>query len=156
MKRALAPLALALAAFAPGLAAAKGPFGLGLAIGDPTGVNGKYKLGQSTAVDGTVGLSLVNGNRLSTHLDFHWVRPLQGIVSWYVGLGGKLVAYDRDHDKHGHDDDGIWMGARAPLGLDLEFRGVPLDLFIEIAAVLWVVERVDLDLDGAIGVRYWF
>ena len=160
MKKSAIALTVALAALlSPGLAAAKGPFGLGLALGDPTGVNGKYKLSGSTAVEGTVGLSFLNGNRLATHLNLHWMRPLSGIVSWHFGVGGKLAAYDRDHyhDKKYHDDeDGLWLGARAPLGLDIDFRSVPLDLFIEIAAVLWVVERVDLDLDGAIGLRYWF
>lgn len=140
--------------------------GLGLSLGDPTGLNFKAFIGRGTAIDATLGLGFIGGRHLALNLGVLWQKPLGHLggapVDWYWGLGGKLGLYDNDHSHdhgnghHHHDDDELRLGARAPIGVSVMFRKVPLDLFLEIAAGLWIVEDVDLDLDGAIGFRFWF
>ena len=44
---------------------------------------------------------------------------------------------------------------RAPFGLAMMFDA-PFDVFLEVAAGLWLVEKVGFHLDAAIGGRYWF
>jgi len=138
-------------------------FGLGLAIGEPTGINGKKTLGASTALDSTLGLNFLNGNGFSLHLCFLWEavlgRAASGNFDGYLGLGGKLGVYDHDDDRHRSDknsDNGLWLGGRAPAGVAFVFNGAPVDIWLEIAAVLWAVENPGVDIDGTLGVRYWF
>jgi hypothetical protein len=38
----------------------------------------------------------------------------------------------------------------------MAFVNAPFDVFVELAAGLWIVEKVKVDLDAAIGGRYWF
>ena len=141
--------------------AKRGGTGLGLSLGDPTGINFKTFVGSSTAFDATAGLGFLGGNHLALNAGLVWHNALGGLggapVDWYYGLGGKLGIYDHDNRKRDDDDrDELRLGARAPLGVSVMLTGVPIDIFLEIAAGLWVIGDVDLDLDGAIGVRYWF
>lgn len=135
--------------------AKRGGTGLGLSVGDPTGVNFKTFTGARMAVDATLGLGFIGGNHLAFNLGLIWHNPLDRGLDWYYGVGGKLGLYDEDR-KDGRDRDRLRLGARAPIGVALMLRQVPLDLFAEVAAGLWLIDDVDLDLDGAVGVRYWF
>lgn len=156
-------LVFALVLLATSAASAKNPGrggkGLGVAIGDPSGLNFKAFLSSGFALDATLGLGFIGGRHLALNLGVVWQKPLGNLggapVDWYYGVGGKLGIYDDDHDDK-HDRDRVRLGARAPLGVSVIFKKVPMDLFLEIAAGLWIVDEVDLDLDGAIGVRFWF
>jgi hypothetical protein len=44
---------------------------------------------------------------------------------------------------------------RIPLGLSWVAAKAPLDVFLELAPVLDLAPGTDLDLDAAIGVRFW-
>lgn len=167
MRRLVVVLILLMAGAAHGRNPGRGGKGLGLSLGDPTGLNFKAFLGRGTAIDATLGLGFIGGRHLALNLGVVWQKPLGHLggapVDWYWGLGGKLGLYDDDHDHdhgdgkhHHHDDDELRLGARAPIGVSIIFSKVPLDLFLEVAAGLWIIEDVDLDLDGAIGVRFWF
>ena len=130
-------------------------FGLGLIIGNPTGVSGKYFLSREIAIDGALGLAFIDGEHLRLHADVLWHF---GVAQWpaagldlYVGVGPVLASHH-----HRRDNDGLGLGARAPFGAALTFTGAPIDVFLEIAADLWLIDHVHLGLDAAIGVRYWF
>src|SRR5262245_47616236 len=47
-------------------------FGLGIIIGDPTGVSGKYLVSPEFAVDGAIGFGLIGEGHLHMHVDFLW------------------------------------------------------------------------------------
>ncbi len=142
-------------------------FGLGLMLGSPSGLSGKYFLGPSTAFDFGVGVIGCCRGRDGIHLhaDFLWhpvnlvhTEPFE--LPLYFGIGGRIFDYDWDRD--GDRYDGFAIGVRGPLGIAFDFNNVPLDIFIEIALVLDFIvdDRYDddifLDLDGAVGIRYWF
>jgi hypothetical protein len=140
-----------MALFAPMADAQEGNFGLGLIIGDPTGVTGKHHLGGNPLyLDWAVGFPVLAGRGLHAHVDFLWQPRLTRVGSadldLYFGVGPKIYL----------DDNNLWLAARAPLGIDFVFRQVPLDVFIEVAASLYVVQDVAFDLDAAAGIRYWF
>jgi hypothetical protein len=135
-------------------------FGLGLIIGDPTGVTMKGFLTQDTAIDGAVGFGLLGGEDLHVHADFLWHFEVQrwdsAALALYLGVGPELGLHF--HDDHGPDDHGhdhVHIGARGPFGLAVMFDA-PFDVFLEVAAGLWLVDKVGFHLDAAIGGRYWF
>lgn len=127
-----------------------GSFGLGLILGQPTGVTGAYQLSDNTMIDGALGLGWVDDRDFYLHVEFDYFLPtlVRGNsveLSAYLGIGGFFVA---------HHDPGI--GARAPFGLSLDFTSVPLQIFLEASLLFLVVPDVDLDVRGALGFRYYF
>lgn len=152
-------VAVSAAAFclAPAAASAQDSgFGLGLIVGDPNGVSMKGFLNDRIAIDGAIGFSLLNGNHLYAHADFLWNHHLMDFdrawMKLHFGVGPKLGMFFVDEPA----DDFIAVGARAPVGLTFGFERVPIDVFVEIGAGLWIVPNADFDLDAAAGARYFF
>lgn len=140
-------------------------FGLGIMLGTPSGLSGKYYLSADTALD--FGLGAYYGYRhhggLHLHIDFLW-HPVslastpQFELPLYVGLGGRIWGHDHDHDddRHDHDSD-VAVGVRVPVGIAMDFNRVPFDIFLELAMTVDVISDHDhVDLGGAIGARYYF
>jgi hypothetical protein len=146
-------------------------FGLGLMLGSPSGLSGKYFVGRSTALD--FGLGVIGCCRgrdgLHVHADFLWhpktlVRTEPFYLPFYIGVGGRFFDYDWEHGDHEHG--GTAIGVRGPIGIAFDFNNVPLDIFIELVPVLDFVSHDDndgfhdnhvyFDVDGAVGIRYWF
>jgi hypothetical protein len=130
--------------------AESGSFGLGLILGQPTGVTGAYQLSDRTAIDAALGLGWVDDRDFYVHVEFLYYLPT--LVSGnsvelnaYLGIGGFFFA---------HNDP--VFGARAPFGLSLDFTNVPLQIFLEASLLLAIVPDVDLDVRGALGFRYYF
>jgi hypothetical protein len=139
-------------------------FGLGVMIGAPTGLSGKFFLGPDTALDFGLGWNreFRYHRGVAAHMDFLWhpvtlAQTQPFYLPLYVGLGGRVLQHDRykdDYDDHTH------LGLRGPIGIALDFNNIPLDIFFELALVFDVVVDSDdhsyVDLDGALGVRFWF
>ena len=130
--------------------AESGSFGLGLILGQPTGVTGAYQLSDRTAIDAALGLGWVDDRDFYVHVEFLYFLPtlVSGNsveLSAYLGIGGFFFA---------HNDPGF--GARAPFGLSLDFKSVPLQIFGELSLLLALTPGTDLDVRGAIGFRYYF
>ncbi|MFQ5603326.1 MAG: hypothetical protein ACE5HS_08675 [bacterium] len=126
-------------------------FGLGIIVGEPTGISLKKWVGESRAFDGAVAWSFSGKNSLAIHLDyinhyFRFAKPDAGKLPFYYGIGGRLKFDDGD-DK---------LGARIPLGLNYHFENLTLDLFVEIVPILDLIPDTEFDLNAAIGVRYFF
>ena len=140
----------------------KGPFGIGVILGEPTGITARYYLGDQ-AIQAAVGSAFVGGG-LQVHADYVWhpwvleERPSVAIVS-YFGPGARVIQYDAGRDA----DDYLALGIRGVAGMVFDFREVPLDAFVEVAGVLEYKFRGDNDdggvgvsLNGGAGVRYYF
>lgn len=146
-------------ALAQGPLAERGPFGLGAMYGmtgpNPrylAGVTAKYFLDETHAIDGAV------LRRLSSKDDWYiWADYLyhfrelievdSGEVPVYLGVGGRLKLQESNEDK---------FGIRFPVGLAYEFAGVPVDLFLEVVPIWDVNFSYDFDLEGGVGVRFYF
>jgi hypothetical protein len=132
-------------------------FGLGLIIGNPTGVSMKGFLSRENAIDGAVGFGVLGGEGLHVHADYLWHFEVKrwdtAALDLYLGAGPMLGLHTHGHP-HG-DDDHVFIGARAPFGLAMMFDA-PFDVFLEVAAGLWLIQDVRFHLDAAIGGRYWF
>ena len=140
------------------VSAAGGDFGLGVIVGEPTGFTGKLFLSQRNAVDAALAWSLDDNNYMHVHGDylfhnFFVLEDVEGEFAWYLGVGGRIVLIDRD-DRHGDGDDHV--GIRFPVGLTYLFENGRFDTFIEIVPIMDVAPETDFDLEGAIGIRYYF
>ncbi len=153
-------------------------FGLGLMLGAPSGLSGKYYLSADTALDFGIGSIYQYRDRSGFHVhgDFLW-HPLSLAstdafeLPLYFGVGARILTgsrcyrYDNRSDRCDYSyGDYTALGVRAPLGISFDFNNIPLDIFLEFALVLdFLVDRDDrfddrlyLDFNGAIGARYYF
>ncbi len=141
-------------ALAPTAAAAQGgPFGLGLILGEPSGLSAKLFLDRRSALDFALDFSFLD-DAFYVHADYvlHFSSLGRGTtVLPYVGIGGKVAVKDNDHDKD-HDR----FGVRVPLGIAFMPRSVPIDVFGEIVPGLTLLPETDPDVDAGIGIRYFF
>ncbi len=136
------------------------PFGLGIVLGDPTGLSGKYYLGgKINAIDMAIGGDTYGRNRggLYLHATYLWhpsilADPGPFEMPWHIGVGGFLGGGTWDRGRRND----AFIGARAPIGLDLDFHDAPVQVFGDIALHLLIVPDVFIDLDVSIGVRYFF
>lgn len=157
MKRSIGVLALVtlLAGAGPAAAQEKG-FGLGVIIGEPTGLSGKLWQSRSTAFDFGAAWSFVDEDAFHIHFDllmhkFDVIRVDSGKLPVYYGLGAR-VKFAED----GNGDQDTSVGIRFPVGLDYLFAGAPLDLFVELVPILDIAPQTDVSLNASLGFRYWF
>jgi hypothetical protein len=126
-------------------------FGLGAIIGKPTGISGKYWLNNENAIDVALGYSFENNSSINIHADYLWhiynVFDTQITLPLYYGVGGKFNAKDGNKSS---------LGVRGVIGLVWWPERAPLDVFFELAPVFNLIPETELDIDAAIGVRYFF
>lgn len=125
-------------------------FGLGIIVGEPTGVSFKYWTSSSTAFDGAVAWSFIDGGAFHIHADyilhtFNLIPVPSGNLPLYYGIGGRLVLLDKTS-----------FGVRVPVGLAYLFSGTPIDIFLEIVPILNLAPKTDFKINAAIGGRYFF
>lgn len=129
---------------------AQGKFGLGVILGEPTGVSGKLKLSQSSAIDGAVGLSFYKYSSLHIHADYlQNVTNIGNQVPLYIGIGGRIKM--RNTDK-GED---LRLAARVPIGIVYEPTATPIDIFLEVVPMLEITPEVNINWNSAIGLRFY-
>lgn len=126
-------------------------FGLGIILGEPTGISAKYWTTGSTAFDFGLGYSLKKNSRLHLHADylFH-VNNLFNTtenISLYYGPGARLRLVESGDSR---------LGFRFDVGLVWVPRNSPIDVFLEIAPLLDIIPSTDFTVNGGVGVRYFF
>jgi hypothetical protein len=147
-------------------------FGLGVVIGDPTGLSAKLWVGPTNALDFGLGFwSGVNGdcyidsagNRVcgnfgahngSINIDYLWQSNIirgSAQLDWHIGAGGRMVWWN------GCQSNCVAFSARAPIGLDLMFANPGfLEIFFELAPSFWLVPDVNFGIEGGLGIRFYF
>lgn len=121
-------------------------FGVGIVVGTPTGLSGKYFLeDKKHAIDGSFSIS---SNFLYSHVGYLWHnfqvfgKVEEGQLPLHYGLGIITMG--------GH------FGIRGVMGVSYIFKNYPFDLFIELTPVLAIVPKTEAFLSGGIGGRYFF
>ncbi|NTU69027.1 MAG: hypothetical protein HGB02_09165 [Chlorobiaceae bacterium] len=133
-------------------AATKDGFGVGVIVGEPTGISFKKWTDDTHAVDAALAFSLTDGNPFQFHADYlihdtsGSIPELKGSLPWYYGIGGRVKA----------DNGETRVGVRIPVGISYMFADAPLDFFAEVAPVVDIAPYVSLRLNGALGLRYYF
>lgn len=139
--------------------AEKGNFGVGLVLGEPTGICAKLYLKDDQALQAAVGAAFILGG-IQAHVDYVF-HPFilqkrdSFVLPFYVGPGAWV--FDKTGDRSDHY---FGLGLRAVAGLLFDFKHVPLDAFIEAAAVFDYGFRdgvgFGIDLDVGAGARFYF
>jgi hypothetical protein len=132
------------------------PFGLGIVLGDPSGLSAKLYLGGTTnAVDFALSFDTY-GNRFTQdsvyfHATYLWhpsvVAEGNGVVlPWHVGVGG-FIGTNPFYET---------LGVRVPVGLDANLTAVPVQIFGDVGLRVGVIPDTYLDFDVGLGARYYF
>jgi len=135
-----------------GAVMAEEQFGLGITLGAPTGVNGKYFIDKYNALDAGFGWSADSDHDFHIYADYlYHIYSLidfgAGETPIYLGLGTRAVFRDHKDNK---------AGFRFPLGVDHLFKAVPFDVFAEIVPIFNVSPDTEFDLEGFVGARFYF
>jgi hypothetical protein len=157
--RQLVVVAVLLFASAP--TAARAEVGIGLFVGEPTGLDVKLDLARRSALDIVLGVyshyDRFNDESGYGHLTY-LVQPLVAhgdsvLVPLRVGIGVAIF------DDHGRWDDDLNIAARVPFEVGLRFRNTPLEIYFEIALKMTFVDEDNdhpfVDLDGGLGLRFY-
>lgn len=127
-------------------------FGLGVILGEPTGISGKYWVTSNIAVDGAAAWSFAGDDGVQLHADvlyhkFDLFNVKTGKLPIYFGAGARI--------KFTIDDDNRF-GMRVPVGIDYIFENVPLDIFFELVPIIDFAPSTKFAFNGGVGVRYFF
>ena len=133
-------------------------------MGDPIGATMNYRISPERAIDVSFGPDYFGSPRLQ--LDYVWVLNIfhSQITKAYAGPGlaiamGKGVKTFFSHEPNlesfaNEEDNGFGLGARTIFGITVTPKQSSFHYFLEGGPLLGFNRFMDLDLDGAIGVRY--
>ena len=131
----------------------KGHYGIGLALGEPSGFSIKKFNNHSEAFQYTLGYSTVDGEEgINIGADFllhnyDFITAEKGKIPFYYGAGIHIKSYNNA---------GNQIYARVPLGLAYEVSNFPFDVFFEFAPGIAVIPEPELVTNFAIGGRFYF
>jgi hypothetical protein len=136
---------------------AEGPqgVGVGIIIGEPTGLSATWRRDGPSTFAGAVAWS-VPDSRLHLHVDYLYQivsfrDPAAPVVEFpvYVGVGPRLHLGDGVSSRYS------MLGVRVPVGLGVQASAVPVEGFFELAPVLGLYPSTRMDFDAALGVRVY-
>ncbi len=127
-------------------------FGVGIILGEPTGLSGKYWVSAENAFDAALAYSFLEDNKsFSFHANYlyhlygvtdkHYKMPL------YYGFGVRFRARENKDNS---------FGVRGVIGLLVYLKEAPVDIFFEAAPVFRLLPDTAIDFDIGVGARYFF
>ena len=138
-------------------------FGLGVILGEPTGLSAKLWTSPINAFDFGLGWS-VGGDRLGNynghydgrgrmhfHMDYLW-HAFHAIESserfpLYYGIGGRI------NTGAGYDGS---LAIRGVFGIEWMPHNTPVDVFLELVPSLQLTSSTGFGMDAGLGARYFF
>jgi hypothetical protein len=99
-------------------------FGMGLILGEPTGLSAKLWTSSDNAFDFAAAWSFKGDGNLLLQADYVWhffnLMPVpSGKLPLYIGIGGRVILADDPR-----------FGVRIPIGIDYLFAKAPIDVFL--------------------------
>jgi len=154
-------------------------FGLGLELGEPTGLNGKFFFGPRIALDFGLGWIYEHyyyGDGLHLYADilFHPISFTSNPtfeLPFYIGGGLRFWDFDYCYRATRNAPcayyGGSAIGLRVPVGIAFDFNKAPIDIFIQAVPTLDFIRgdfydrgyydrRNHFGIDFSVGVRFWF
>ncbi len=150
MYRSITLLVIGLLLFCGFVHAQDSGFGLGIIIGEPTGISAKMWTRKDGAICLAAGWSLEEQKYINIQGDyvfhnFSLIKVEKGKLPVYYGIGVKIVTKDETK-----------VGIRVPIGIDYIFHNAPLDIFFEIAPLIDIVPETEPYINVALGIRFFF
>lgn len=142
-------------------------FGIGIMVGEPTGLSAKLWTGEGGAL--AFGLAyggFGRGGYVHAHADylfhnFNLINVSKGRMALHYGPGVRVRSWSGDqywNNGRYYDSRGghTRLGIRFPVGLTYMFGAAPIDIFLEAAPALDIVPGTSFDVNGGLGFRYYF
>lgn len=126
--------------------------GIGLQLGEPTGISFKFWTTRNNAVDAVIGWNLV-AQKFTVQAGYlwHFPQPVRtGSFALYVGVGAILGG---GSNKESGDAE-LLLGARIPLGLEYIKR--PFSFYAQVDPRVNLLPGIGLGFGGGIGFRFYF
>jgi len=122
--------------------------GVGIIIGEPTGLSAKMWTSSSTALDGGLAWSFGENGRLHFHADhlwhnFNFIKNRQFSLDFGAGAEINLGSLPI-------------MGVRGVIGVEYFFEEITLDAFFEMVPVFTLLPGTGFTGGGGIGLRWFF
>jgi hypothetical protein len=125
--------------------------GLGIILGEPTGINAKFWTATETAIDMSLGYSFTSSNSI---IDFYgdyvfhnpdMLKAKENFVVYYgPGVGLRI------------NEGNSRLGIRGVIGILWLPADTRFDIFAEVAPILDIIPETKIDIAGGIGARYFF
>jgi hypothetical protein len=127
-----------------------GKLGLGIILGEPTGLSAKMWTGNTTAFDAGAAWSFVSGGFFQIHGDllfhnFDLFKVDTGKMALYYGFGGRVKFADQ-----------TIVSVRVPIGISYQFEKTAIELFFEVVPMLDLIPATEVSVGGGAGFRYYF
>ena len=126
-------------------------FGLGIILGEPTGLSAKFWTSAETAIDLGLGYSFTSSNSIIDFYGdyvFHNSNMLKSQETFVVYYGpGASLKINENNSR---------LGIRGVIGILWLPAGTSFDLFVEAAPILDIIPETKFDFAGGVGGRFYF
>jgi hypothetical protein len=131
--------------------AGHGNVGIGIQLGEPTGITAKFWLDRSSAIDATIGWNFIS-EWIALQGGYLYHFPLivrSGNLYAYVGVGARLDAWSS-----AGGDDNFRFAGRIPVGIEYIYN--PISFYGELDPLVRLYPTLNFDLGGGLGFRFYF
>jgi len=140
--------------------AQKGDFGFGIRLGEPTGITGKFAMGNDAIIVDLVSSSF-GSPRLNVDYCWHINMFPNKQFNAYVLAGGVVgfgksgsVFYRGNNKSWYYRESGIAIGGNTAFGINFMPKNSPFEIFAEIG-VLMGLTPFGIGGEGGLGIRYY-
>ncbi|MDC1105253.1 hypothetical protein OAT16_01010 [Prolixibacteraceae bacterium] len=86
---------------------------------------------------------------------YQWVKPLEGNIRWYYGIGAGLGSW---YNKNGgtYHNTGVYISLDGICGLEYVFPDIPLQLALDTRPSIGLINSRGFEMDLAVSVRFLF
>jgi hypothetical protein len=141
-----------------------GNLGLGIVLGEPSGLSAKYWLHSRDALDFGLAYSFNSFFAIFSDYLYHFTgafsaqkAPISQITP-YVGIGA-IFFTDTGNSKTSRyfsTTNSVGLGVRIPLGLEWRPASAPLGIFLELVPGMGIIPATFGFVEGGIGARFYF
>jgi hypothetical protein len=143
-------------------------FGFGFILGEPLGGTVKYWINPVNALVADIGESYFGSPRIDLDYLWHFYSFRSHVAALYAGVGGAVgfgngyygVFYARDENGHlfydrAYYNSNVGFGLRAIFGLNIIPHRTPLEFFLELGPLFGITPAFGVNLDFAVGMRFY-
>ena len=125
----------------------KNEFGLGVVLGEPSGLNGQFYWTDKTAMDITAAWSWRDWFSVSADYQvYDYILDSPREWKWYWGGGAYMTLPQNEQGT---------FGVRIPLGIKYHIPHSPVDIWGEVDPALQLIKSTEPEIQGGIGITFW-
>jgi hypothetical protein len=138
-------------------------FGIGVMVGEPTGLTLKLWTQRDIAIAISIGNSYFGSLRIGADYLWHFNAFNSSIVNLYagpgiaVGIGESGGWWYKNKNKYWYKGENeTAVGIRGILGMNIVPRNSPIEIFGEIGLMIGILPMTHTNGEGSVGIRFYF